>query len=469
MKKKTLIYTAAGMIAFVLAAQAATEQSVPVSQQQKLTMTIYNAGRALVNDVRQVDFEKGHNQLSFIDISNMVMPSSVLFKADGVRVLEQNFNFDLLSLDNLMEKSIGKTVDVEYINPATGAVQSDKAELLAYDGNYPILKIKDKIETAYPGRVIFNQVPENLSARPTLVFDVNADKKATQNVEVSYLTNGISWSADYVVEMGKDNVLDLNGLVTLTNNTTVSYKNAQLQLVAGDVNMVSPVMYKTNRSRAVMEMAVASSADSMDTEAVSGYYLYTLNRPTDILSNQTKQVSLLSGDSIKAQKTYQYDSPVSYYSEYEFKNEKPTMYLTFANTQANGLGEALPKGTMRVYEKDSKGGLIFVGEDMITHTAKGQDIRLRLGEDFDITATGKRATFKKLDSKTSQAEFEIKISNAKSIPVVVRYNQTLPSGWKILSESLKSQKQTSNQIFWNVSVPAEGDIVLTFKVQVDNR
>ncbi len=469
MNKKVLMCA----VAFTLCAFGAyadVEKSVPVSAQKSLTMTIYNGGRALVNDVRQVELALGRNLLSFVDISNQVMPQSVLFKSDGVRVLEQNFNFDLLTLDNLMQKSVGQTVNVEYIDPATGVRSSDEAQLLAYDYQRPILKIGNKIETAYPGRVIFNQVPENLSARPTLVFDVDSKNAANQDVAISYLTNGISWNADYVIELDKNGAMDLNGLVTLTNNTSVSYKNAQLQLVAGDVNMVvEAARYKSYRVMDLAGNAMPASDSSMESESLSGYYLYTLKRPTDILSNQTKQVSLLSGTSVKSTRTYQYDSPLVYFGENDFKNKKPTMYLTFENTSQNGLGEALPKGIMRVYEKDSRGGLVFVGEDKIEHTAKGQDIRLRLGEDFDITAMGKRVSFKKMDTKTSQAEFEVKISNAKATAVLVRFNQALPDGWKILSESLKSQKESSNKIYWNVEVPAESDVILTFKIQVDKR
>ena len=457
------------LIAF--GAQAAAQKSVPVSAQRDLTMTIYNGGRALVNDVRYINLDKGRNLLSFVDISDFVIPSSVLFKSKGVQVLEQNFNFDLLTRNSLMEKSIGQTVNVEYIDPATGLVTSDKAELLAYDMNSPILKIGNKIETRYPGRVIFNKVPENLSARPTLVFDVNTADAVEQNAEVSYLTNGISWTAAYVVELDKDTKLDLNGLVTLTNNTKVSYKNAQLQLVAGEVNTVREGGYRAEKAVLAYASgkALNSYSDEAEVEPISGYYLYRIKRPTDILSNQTKQVSLLSGSGIQGERTYQYESPLNYFSDNDFEKEKPAMYLTFANTQNNGLGEALPQGTVRVYEKDSKGGLIFVGEDSINHTAKGQDVRLRLGKDFDITAKGKRVSFKKIDTKTSQAEFEVKISNAKTIPVVIRFNQYLPNGWKILSESLESQKERSNKIYWDISVPAEKDVTLTFKVQVDNR
>ena len=439
---------------------------VPVSSQEDLTMTIYNQGRALVKDIRTVNLKAGLNQISFEDISDQVMPSSVLFKAADVSVQEQNFNFDLLTHDNMLKKAVGQSVNVEFINPATGAVVTQKAELLSYINGRPVLKINDKIETNYPGRIVFNEVPKNLSAKPSLVFDVNATAAGKKEAEVSYLTAGMSWSADYVAELAPSGELTLNGLVTLTNNTQVSYYNARLQLVAGDVNVVQPQrrMYQ----KAMLGENALSMDSAMESEAISGYYLYTLKRPTDILSNQTKQVSLLSGQNIQSKKTYEYSSLMDYYSSSKFENAKPTMFLSFVNSAQNGLGEPLPKGTVRVYQKDSSGRLIFVGEDRINHTAKNRVVKLALGKDFDITATGKRVNFKKIDSKSSQAEFELKISNAKSEPVVVRYKQYLPNNWRILSESLKSQKESSNEIYWDIAIDAESESVLTFKVAIDD-
>ena len=439
---------------------------IPATEQENLTVTIYNQGRALVKDTRTVNMKQGINQITFEDISDQVIPSSVLFKATGVSVLEQNFNFDLLTNDSMLRKAIGKTVEVEFVNPASGTITNQKARLLSYNDGEPVLEIDGKIETKYPGRIIFNEVPKNLSVKPSLVFDVNSSSAGIKKTEVSYLTDGLFWNADYVIELNKDNQLSLQGLVTLTNNTQVSYYNANLQLVAGDLNVVNQRTIGVRGEKMLFATAQSFNDTAMETEAIAGYYLYTLKRPTNILSQQTKQVSLLSGHDIQAQKTYEYSSRLNYYSDSFFENAKPTMFLSFANSQQNGLGEALPKGIVRVYQKESSGRLIFVGEDSISHTAKNRVVRLTLGQEFDITANGKRISFKKIDSKTSQAEFEIKISNAKQEPVVVRYKQHLPNGWRIISESLKSQKESSNEIYWNVAVPAEGEAILVFKISV---
>lgn len=445
----------------------AQEQEIPVSARQSLSMTIYNAGRALVKDTRKVNLTQGKNVISYLDISNQMMPETVLLTGDGVSVLEQNFNFDLLDYYNLMKKAVGSTVEVEYINPATGVPTNQKAELLAFNGDDPVLKIGNKIETRYPGRVIFNKVPDSLHAKPTLIFDLKSQKSGAENIELSYLTTGISWKADYVAELNEsENKINLNGLVTLTNNTQVPYQNAQLQLVAGDVNMTTPAPVAMRTMAKGAMYAEAVSMDNMAQEAVSGYYLYTLDRPTDILSNQTKQVSLLTAKDVKVERVYKLSSPLSMQSSSSFKNIKPAITLEIKNKTEDGLGVPLPKGTVRVYKKDSKGRLIFIGEDRIQHTAKNQEVSLHLGEDFDLTVKGKRTSYNPLSSDLYNASFEVSFSNAKTEPVTIRFEQNLPNGWKVLSESEKSQKENANQIFWNVSVPAEGEVILTYKIQV---
>ena len=466
MKKSLLMFVA--LLGGVATTVWAAPKEVPVSDRTSLTMTIYNQGRALVNDTRRVDLTQDKNTVSFLDISNQVMPETVLIKAAGVSMLEQNFNFDLLNHYNMMKKAVGTDVDVEWINPATGVATIQKATLLAFDGGEPVLKIGTKIETRYPGRVIFNSVPASLHAKPTLIFDLMSTKAGTENVELSYLTTGISWKADYVAELNDaENGLSLNGLVTLTNNTQVNYENAALQLVAGDVNMSAPapVLMRAMAKDAIYD-EVGNAIGNMTSEAISGYYLYTLNRPTDIMSNQTKQVSLLSGDQVKAERHYLYTSPLSVNSAYSFKDEKPSIQLKIQNKETNGLGMPLPKGTVRVYKKDSRNRLIFIGEDGINHTAKNQEITLTLGEDFDLTVKGKRVNYTTLSKGLYEASFEVSFMNAKTREVTIRFEQNLPNGWKIMSESLKSQKESANTIFWNVSVPAEGETILTYKVQV---
>ncbi len=461
-------YLLTGVLCTVLAGSVSAQEitTITPASRDNLTVTIYNQGIGLIKDVRTVPLKQGVNQIAFSDISNELIPQSVFVAGNGVTVQEQNFNFDLLTHDSMMRKAVGSTVDIEWTNPVSGAVEKQKAQLLAFNGE-PVLKIGNQIETKYPGRIVFNQIPNNLWSKPTLILDLKSDLTANEKVELSYLSNGIQWKADYVAELNDtDNQMDLNGLVTLTNNTQVSYDNATLQLVAGSVNITRPrprAVYKANN----LMMAESAAMDSaMGSEQLGDYYLYTLDRPTDILSNQTKQVALLSGNDVKVQKQYKFTGVMNIGYNSGFKDVKPSVFLTFENKKEDGLGMPLPEGTVRVYKKDKNNRLIFVGEDNINHTAAQQKVTLRLGQAFDITANGKKTSHTSLGRDAYESGFEIAFDNAMKTPVQVRFEQRLPNNWRILSESHKSLKENANTIYWNIDIPPEGQTILTFAVQV---
>ncbi len=449
--------------ALLLGVNAAEITMVSTEAQQSLAMTIYNQNRALVKDVRLVPLTKGVNEVAFADVSDAIEPSSILAQGDGVLIQEQNFNFDLLTNQNMLKKSVGLTVDVEWINPTTGEIQNKKAQILAYNDK-PILKIDNKIETNYPGRVVFNQIPKNLWSKPTLILKLMSKSEKLEKLELSYLTTGISWNADYVAELNVDNnVLDLNGLVTLKNNTEVSYENATLQLVAGDVNFQNERLYEMRAQKQVSyDMAVSNS---MESETLGDYHLYTMDRPTNIMSKQTKQVSLLSGTGVKVQKKYKLIDVLDAGSTSEFKDVKPFVFLHFKNAQSEGLGIPLPRGTVRVYQRDSKGRLIFIGQDGINHTAVNQELDLKLGTAFDIVAQGKRTSYTKL-SNGYISSFDIAVQNTTKDSVIVRLEQYFPSMWNLESESLPSVKENSNKVYWDIQIPASGEKTLSFKVRV---
>ena len=455
----------------ILTVQAQELVTVTPESREKLTVTIYNQGIGLIKDVRQVPLQQGKNQIAFSDISDQMIPESVFVSGKEIEVQEQNFNFDLLTHDNMMRKAIGSTVDIEWTNPVTGATESQKAQVLAFNDGNPVLKIGNKIETKYPGRILFNQIPKNLWSKPTLILDLMSKQTAGENIELSYLSNGINWKADYVAELNdSDDEMDLNGLVTLTNNTQVNYENATLQLVAGSVNITRPTPRLMYEKAAMLSVQNAMTADSaMGSEQLGDYYLYTLDRPTDILSNQTKQVALLSGDAIKVQKQYKFTNVINVAYTTDFEDVKPSVFLEFKNKKEDGLGLPLPKGTIRVYKKDQNNRLIFVGEDNIEHTAINQDIKLRLGQAFDITAKGKKTSYTSVSNDVYEVGFEVALSNAMKTPVSVRFEQRLPNNWRILSESQKSLKENANTIYWNVEIPPEGQTILTFKVQITKK
>ncbi len=393
----------------------------------------------------------------------------------SLSVLEQNFDFDLLTPQKLLEKYVGRTVSVIRTNPATGKETTEQAMVLSA-ANGAVLRIGSRIETGVPGRIVYDDVPANLRDRPTLVTRLTSGAAGEQTVELSYLTGGLSWKADYVAELGaKEDTLDLSGWVTLTNTSGASYTNAKLQLVAGDVNRVrefSPALGMLRKAERVAE-AAAPVAD-MAEQSLMEYHLYTLERPTTIAESQTKQVALLSASGIPARKELLLAGAEYYYmSSYGELGQKMKVgvFVEFENKQAAHLGVPLPKGVIRVYKKDRAGNAQFVGEDSIDHTPKNEKVRLKLGDSFDVTADKKQTDYKVLPTPfrgghLAEAAFEIVLKNAKNEPVTVTVQEPVPGDWKILSESHHSTKPTAHTAVWKIEVPAEGKTTLSYRVQV---
>ena len=447
---------------------SAKEIVIPTDAQTNVNVSIYNNNRALIKDERQVNFKEGLNELAFAGVSANMMPQTAILSGVGLTTLEQNFNYDLLSQDSLMQKSVGHTVSTEYIDPATGKITSGKAKLLAYNNGRPVLKIGEEIETNFPGRIIFDKVPANLRAVPTLTVSALSENEISEPVKLDYLTTGLTWNADYVARLdANEKTINLIGFVTLTNNSGANYNQAQLQLVAGEINTVREERFYSNREpKAVMFMDKATSP-VMEAENLSDFYIYTVPHKTDLLSNQTKQVALLSGSGIGVKKTYELEEVFPVYSD-NVKRAKPKIYLTFDNKKENKLGLPLPKGTIRLYKEDKSGLTQFVGEDKINHIADNETVRLKMGEAFNLTGSMKRLNFTKISDKISQATFEITLKNGGDTPSTVDIKQSFPDGYRLLEQSMEGQKETSNQMKWGVSIPAKGETKFTYKIRWEN-
>jgi len=457
-------------------AYAAPERATTLKDQQEVAVTIYNKNLALVKDTRKVKLISGEGRLAWRDVSAHIRPETALLRnlthAKGFYLIEQNFDFDLLTPQKLLEKYIGQTVTVIRTHPTTGVDSREEATVLATNGG-AVLKFADRIETGIPGRLAFKSVPENLRDRPTLVISLNAAQNADDTLELSYLTGGLAWKADYVAELSKnDDKLDLNGWVTLTNTSGTAYQNARLQLVVGDVNRVNDAMIGAlQESRVQKSMAMA--APKMAEESLFEYHLYTLDRLTTIAENQTKQVALLSASSVPTTKEFLLRGADYYYrSSYGDIGQKIKVgvFVEFDN-KGGSLGIPLPKGVVRVYKKDNAGNAQFVGEDHIDHTPKNEKVRLKLGDAFDVTADKKQTSFEKIGSTGRyntifDAAFEIVLKNAKDEPVTVKLMEPIPGDWQMLSASAPHQKEASNTAVWNVTVPANGKTTLAYKVRV---
>lgn len=448
------------------------ESRSTLKDQESVAVTIYNSNLALIKDVRKVQLNKGINAIALRDVSAQIRPETALLRSistpGSLTLLEQNFDYDLLTPGKMLEKYVGKTVTIVKTNSATGAETSENATVLSAN-NGVVLKIGNRIETGVPGRIIYDDVPENLRDRPTLITQLNNKGTQNQTVELSYLTGGLGWKADYVAELnGSEDRLDLSGWVTLNNTSGASYKNAKLQLVAGDVNQVQSrirPMAKTLRDDVMM----AEAAAPMSEEGLLEYHLYRLDRPTSIAENQTKQVALLSANNIPARKSLLLRGADYYYrSQYgEIGSKmKVDVFVEFDNKEAARLGMPLPKGIMRVYKQDSQGNAQFVGEDAIDHTPKNETVRLKLGSAFDVTADKKQTDFKKASNREYRTAFEITLKNAKKEPVIVTVQEPIGGDWTILSESAPHTKVNSQLAQWQIKIPAEGKTTLTYRAIV---
>ena len=459
------------------AAENLEESRSTLNDQQSVAVTIYNQDLALVKDTRKVTIKAGLNALALRDVSAQMQPETALLRSinapGSLTLLEQNFDFDLLTPQKMLEKYVGKTVGIVKTNPTSGVETTEQATVLAAN-NGVVLKMGNRIETGLPGRIVYDNVPSNLRDRPTLVTQIMNKGAIDQTVELSYLTGGLGWKADYVAELNdKENQLDLSGWVTLTNTSGTSYKNAKLQLVAGDVNRVQQNM-RTTMMRKNMDMMAAEAAAPMAEESLLEYHLYTLDRPTTISDNQTKQVALLSATGVPVRKELVLQGAEYYYQgQYgEIGSKmKVGVFIEFDNKEASKLGLPLPKGILRVYKKDSKGNTQFVGEDNIDHTPKNESVRLKLGQAFDVTADKKQTDFKVLPNPQKghnayESAYELVLKNAKKEKVTVTVQEPISGEWTIVNESHPRSKANSQLAVWKIDVPAEGNTTFTYRAQV---
>jgi len=452
---------------FGIGAAAADEVRSGLNDQTDIAVTIYNENLALVRDQRSISMPVGVHDLAIRDVSGQIRPETALLGSSGgsasMHLLEQNFDFDLLSPESLLQKFIGKEIRAVSINPATGNETIETATVLATNQGL-VLQFADRIETGFPGRLIFDRVPDNLRDRPTLVLKVDNKDASPQTIRLTYLTGGISWKADYVASLNEDETsLDLNGWVTLTNQSGTSYPQALLQLVAGEVQQVQEAMLQ-NRGLDMM-MAAAPAKEAMSEESLFDYHLYTLERPTTIANQQTKQVALMDASSVPVNKRYIVEGQGQLFGgRYSGKQSNDVgVFIELVNDAESSLGVPLPAGIMRVYKNDSAGRAQFIGEDRIDHTPRGEEIKLKLGNAFDVTAESVQTGFTKVQSVgqynfSAEVSQRITLKNAKDIPVQVTLREYIPGDWKILSEPAPHHKTSSNTVEWKINVPADAGV-----------
>ena len=455
---------------------AVADQSTSLNDQTDLAVTVYNSNIALVRDVRELQLPRGTFRLKFMDIAATVNPATVHFRSltepDKLGVIEQNYEYDLLEPAKLLNKYVGKEVTLvrTYMDNGTTKYEEIKATLLA-NNNGPVWKIGNDIVTGIYGEGYrFPEVPANLYDRPTLLMSLENSGAAKQKIESSYLAGNLSWNADYVLTVARDDkAADLDGWVTVVNNSGTAFHNAKLQLVAGDLNRI-PQAAQYRAMDMVAKAAESRAAAQFVQENFSEYHLYSLGRRTSVEDKETKQISLLEGTGVPVEKLFVVNGQNFYYHNAQNPGsplkDPVQVFYKFKNEEKAGLGIPLPAGNLRVYQKDSKGGLLFIGEDHIDHTPKDEFVTVKIGNAFDVVSDRKQTDFKKIADRVWEMEFEIKLRNHKDTPIAVQVNEPIGGDWEMLSSSYKHTKTAAFAAQFNVPVKANGESVLNYRVRV---
>jgi hypothetical protein len=444
--------------------------------QVELSLTVYNGNLALIRDVRQVRLRPGVFSLRFEGVASSINPTTVHFRSltapAMLSVVEQDYEYDLLDPQKLLQKYVGR--EVTLVRPETSAGSTrwveTKALLLANNGG-SVWKIGNEIVTGMGADSYrFPDLPDNLYSQPTLVWTLDNRGADSQRIEASYLAGSMNWNADYVLTVGRDEkAADLGGWVTLTNNSGVAYNNANLQLVAGQIHRTNlPVNGR------VIAAALAGAADEakqqLAQEAFSEYHLYTLGRRTSIQNNESKQISLLPATSVAVEKYLLVEGQPYYYRNPQgIGNAIPQpvqAYYRFKNEDKAGLGMPLPAGTIRVYQGDSQGDTQFVGEDNISHTPKGETLRIHVGDAFDAICERKQIDYKKLAPNLYEMENQISLRNHKTGPITVEIREPIGGDWEIVNSNYKATKLDAATIGFSIPVEKDGAATLDYRVQV---
>lgn len=452
-----------------LGAAEPSEMPVGLEGQSGLTVTIYNRDLALVSEKRRVDFADGENRLALQDVSARLRPETVRLDGEGLQLVEQSFQADLVVPSRLMERALGKTVWVRRVNPVDGSVSYVEGELVSI-AEGPMVLLEGRLESVSSSDLAFETATEGLRDRPTLVATLLSETAGTRDLGLRYLTGGLSWQADYVAELNAaEDRLDLTGLVTLGNHSGTVYRDARLRLVAGDVNQEAS-MPMMARAESDMVAGMAAAPPKMSEQPVGDQHLYELDRPVTLGRRETKQVTLLTDARIPVTKEYRFEELVAAYGgAEEIGPVKAAVILEFANEEADGLGVPLPRGIVRVYQAMDDGpgaNVVFVGEDGIDHTSKGERVRLNTGRAFDVTGKARRTVFERISNKTYDTGQEIEIKNAKDSAVSVKLIGHMPRGWRLLEESHPHEQETASRLAWTLEVPAGGAATLNYKVRV---
>ena len=472
MKRKALIICLIFIFTLSFASWAKEISKSTSEDQVDVEVTIYNSNLGLVKDVRKVALPRGTGELRFMDVASGIKPVTVKIRSlnypDKFSVLEQNYEYDLMNANKLLDKYVGRKIKIVDWNKYKGRKEVVDALLLS-NNNGQIYKINNEIYLGHPGYKVLPKIPENLIAKPTLTWLYNNQIKKRHKLETSYLTDGINWKADYVVVLNKDDTsCDLSGWVTIDNKSGATYKDARLKLVAGKVHKVEEKYY-TDEMVLYEKLALAGKPQFKE-EGFFEYHLYDLQRRTTLKNNQTKQISLLDAEDVRIDKELRVYGIRSYYTR-RYRPENPKqpveVYVNLMNSEDNNLGMPLPEGIMRLYKKDKEESLQFIGEDRIEHTPKNEKISLKIGEAFDVVAERIQTDYKHLGGDVYESEWEITLRNHKKDDIIVNIIEPLCGDWQIIDNNYPYKKIDAFTIKFNVNVPKDGEVKVRYRARID--
>src|SRR5437588_6971974 len=462
---------------FASALGQASDQTTTARDRQSVNITVYNSNLGLVRETRRLTLPDGRIALRFSDVTSQIRPETVhlasLTSPSALRILEQNYQYDLLNPAKLLDKYVGKEVtlvlrrfqnNTEILEPVQAILLSNNGGQVWRINGQIVINPTNIVETRFP------DVPKSLVATPTLVWDLENGTTGAQTVEASYLTAGMNWRADYVLLVNADDTkADLQGWVTLTNQSGATFEDARLQLVAGDVNRVS--QERNFALAGAMNAKVAIDEAQFQEQGFFEYHLYTLQRPTTIRDNETKQVSLLEAAGFDVKKEFVLNGQRYYYTNYnnpgQAIKEKVGVFIQFRNAQTNKLGMPLPAGTIRLYKNDDKGNQQFIGEDCIDHTPTDEDVRVKVGDAFDIVAERKQTDYKVMATgHVYEYAYEIKIRNHKDTPVTIVVNEPIGGDWEMISSTFEAKKTAAFAAQFNVPIAKDAEATLSYRVRV---
>ncbi len=441
--------------------------SIDASQQQSLTVTLYNDNLGLVRDTRQIPAIPAGENLSIQDVSHQMMSETLRLENAG-EVLEQNLNTHLISTQALLQYYIGKDIQLARMNPATGQESRFTARLLSYEGQLATVSRDNSVESVPVNsngwRFIFPSVPAGMQSKPSLEI-TTAGSQASQEAVLTYLTRGLSWQMDYAMTLNQQgNRLSLDGLATLNNHTGVDFNNSNILLMAGQINQ-PPSNLRYKQERGMMAMAMADGMESGQPQQLQDYQLYKLPQSTSLKTGQTKQVNLIHSDQVNTGKTYRYRFPVYPGLDHNEYREKPDIELSFKNTKDSNLGFPLPAGNARVFSPDNDGQLQFIGSAAVGHTAAGETVRMPVGKAFDISIKRQQSDFEKIYNGHKMRQ-TLEIRNSRTSAAQVTLNADFSQEWKIDNSSHAYSRSAAGQAQWIVDVPGNGVTTLNFSVQL---